>query len=86
MWFKLTGDERLGRCATEGCGQQPTSRYEGGGVGSNYCSACREDIELAEAAIERQKVVKLDDETLERLAADTVAWATDYDRQFKRRS
>ena len=45
MWFRLTGDERLGRCATEGCGQQPTSRLEHGGVGSNYCSACREKIE-----------------------------------------
>jgi hypothetical protein len=45
MWFKLTGDERLGRCATEGCGGQPTSRFEGGGVGSSYCSGCRDKIE-----------------------------------------
>lgn len=45
MWFDLTGDARLGRCATEGCGQQPTSRLEASGVGSNYCSACRDAIE-----------------------------------------
>lgn len=45
MWFKLSGDERLGRCATDGCGGQPTSRMEYGGVGSNYCSGCRHNIE-----------------------------------------
>jgi hypothetical protein len=45
MWFNLTGDERLGRCATEGCGGQPTFRLEAGGIGSNYCSGCREQIE-----------------------------------------
>lgn len=39
-WFPLHGDERLGRCATEGCGQQPTFRLEADGFGSNYCSAC----------------------------------------------
>lgn len=44
-WFKLSGDERLGRCASEGCGGQPTSRLEAGGVGSNYCSGCRAKIE-----------------------------------------
>jgi hypothetical protein len=44
-WFDLTGDARLGRCATEGCGGQPTSRLEANGVGSNYCSGCREKIE-----------------------------------------
>lgn len=43
-WFKLSGDARLGACATENCWQQPTWRFEGGGVGSNYCSACRERI------------------------------------------
>lgn len=45
MWFKLTGDERLGKCATYGCGGQPTTRFEHGGVGSNYCSGCRAKIE-----------------------------------------
>lgn len=29
----------------EGCGGQPTSRLEAGGVGSNYCSGCRGYIE-----------------------------------------
>lgn len=45
MWFKLTGDARLSRCATHNCGRQPTSRYERGGTGSNYCSGCRSKIE-----------------------------------------
>jgi hypothetical protein len=45
MWFKLTGDARIGRCATEGCGGQPTERLEAGGIASNYCSGCREKIE-----------------------------------------
>lgn len=44
-WFALTGDERLGRCATEGCGGQPTSRLEYRGIGSNFCSGCRAAIE-----------------------------------------
>ena len=49
MWFELKGDERLGRCATEGCGGQPSSRLEASGVGSNYCSGCRSKIEESEA-------------------------------------
>jgi hypothetical protein len=44
MWFELKGDERLKRCATEGCGGQPTWRLEHGGTGSNYCSGCKERI------------------------------------------
>jgi hypothetical protein len=44
-WFDLRGDARLGRCTTEGCGGQPTSRLEAGGVGSDYCSGCRAAIE-----------------------------------------
>lgn len=44
QWFKLTGDARFGRCATEHCGGQPTERMEGGGVGSNYCSGCAASI------------------------------------------
>jgi predicted nucleic acid-binding Zn-ribbon protein len=39
-WFHLQGDARLGRCATEGCGGQPTMRLEADGVGSDYCSGC----------------------------------------------
>lgn len=45
MWFKLTGDSRLGACASERCGGQPTWRLEADGVGSNYCSGCKEHIE-----------------------------------------
>jgi hypothetical protein len=45
MWFDLKGDARLGSCASEGCGGQPTSRLEAEGVGSNYCSGCRSKIE-----------------------------------------
>jgi hypothetical protein len=46
MWFKLgLGDERLGRCATEGCGGQPIWRFEHEGVGSNFCSGCRAKLE-----------------------------------------
>jgi hypothetical protein len=55
MWFKLNGDARLGRCATEGCGGQPTSRLEAGGVGSNYCSGCRANIERL-ANIDEEKM------------------------------
>lgn len=49
MWFKLTGDARLGRCASEGCGGQPTFRLEAGGIGSNYCSGCKESIDRRNA-------------------------------------
>lgn len=45
MWFPLKGDERLGRCATEGCGGQPIWRFEGAGFGSNYCSGCKMNID-----------------------------------------
>ena len=40
-WFALKGDERLGRCATEGFVGQPTYRLEAEGIGSHYCSGCR---------------------------------------------
>lgn len=44
-WFERHGDEaQLGHCDSEGCGGQPTWRFEGGGVGSNYCSGCKERI------------------------------------------
>lgn len=46
-WFKRTGDARLERCCTEGCGGQATERLEAGGVASNYCSGCRAKIEQA---------------------------------------
>jgi hypothetical protein len=49
MWFDLKGDERLKRCATEGCGGQPIYRLEAEGVGSNYCSGCRAKIEAADS-------------------------------------
>jgi hypothetical protein len=48
-WFELSGDMRLGECASEGCGQQPTYRLETGGIGANYCSACRAKIDRAAA-------------------------------------
>jgi hypothetical protein len=44
MWFKLSGDARLGACASENCWGQPTWRLEAEGVGSNYCSGCKEKI------------------------------------------
>ncbi len=44
-WFNLSGDSRIGRCDTEGCGDAPTFRLEAGGIGSNYCSGCRAKIE-----------------------------------------
>jgi hypothetical protein len=44
MWFELRGDARLGRCATEGCGGQPTWRLEANGTGSNFCSGCKGQI------------------------------------------
>jgi len=47
MWFKLQGDRRLDRCSTDGCGGQPTWRLESGGIGSDYCSGCKEKIEQA---------------------------------------
>jgi hypothetical protein len=58
MWFELKGDSRLGRCATEGCGGQPTWRLEAGGCGSNYCSGCKVRLgfdEPAEVTIRRQR-------------------------------
>lgn len=45
MWFKLSGDARLGHCDSESCGGPPTWRLEADGVGSNYCSGCKEKIE-----------------------------------------
>lgn len=44
-WFRLRGDARLGRCTSEGCGGQPMWRLEAGGVGSDYCSGCRQQID-----------------------------------------
>lgn len=45
MWFPIGGDARLGRCATEGCGQHPSWRLEVGNIGSDYCDPCRRKIE-----------------------------------------
>lgn len=46
-WFKLSGDSRLNKCASEDCFGQQMWRLEAGGVGSNYCSGCKERIEAA---------------------------------------
>lgn len=51
MWFKLQGDSRLGRCASEQCGGQPTWRLEAGGIGSDYCSGCKALIDGEAAPI-----------------------------------
>lgn len=48
MWFRLRGDKRLGKCATENCGGQPAFRLEADGVGSDYCSGCRAKINDAQ--------------------------------------
>lgn len=46
MWFQLKGDERVARCCSSHlCGGQPTWKLEAGGVGSFYCSGCKEKIE-----------------------------------------
>lgn len=55
MWFDLRGDARLGRCTSEGCGGQPIFRLESGGVGSDYCSGCRANIDRLFAASEAAK-------------------------------
>lgn len=45
MWFALKGDERIARrCATDGCGGQPTWKLESGGAGSYYCPGCKAKI------------------------------------------
>lgn len=49
-WFDLKGDARLGRCATDGCGGQPTKRLEADGVGANYCSGCAAKIDALSAS------------------------------------
>lgn len=45
MWFERKGDARLGCCTSCDCLGQPTWRLEADGVGSNYCSGCKEKIE-----------------------------------------
>lgn len=55
MWFDLHGDKRLGRCATEGCGGQPTFRLESGGIGSDYCSGCRARIDRLKRRLDEVK-------------------------------
>lgn len=45
MWFALHDDERLTkRCATEACGGQPTWKLEADGIGSYYCSGCKDQL------------------------------------------
>ena len=48
MWYELKGDKRLEDCTSVGCGGQSTWRLESGGVGSDYCSGCKETIEAAQ--------------------------------------
>lgn len=68
MWLKLKGDERINqRCATEGCGGQPTERLEAMGTGSNFCSGCRENIERYAAIAARDKP---DDDLMDEIDAD----------------
>jgi hypothetical protein len=38
--FHLTGDTLGLRCATTGCGQHVSTRFESDGVGSDYCEPC----------------------------------------------
>lgn len=64
-WFNLTGDARLGRCDTEGCGGQPTWRLETCGIGSNYCSGCKEIIASPTPQCEVQSAVAITDEMIE---------------------
>ena len=48
MWFELQGDERITeRCASDGCGGQPTWRLEKDGCGSDYCSGCKAKIDAS---------------------------------------
>lgn len=74
MWFDLKGDARLGRCATDACGGQPRYRLEANGIGSNYCSGCRELIDEGLDAVKDMKTwpadirhahgIKVDDEQI----------------------
>lgn len=57
MWFALKGDERLNQCATQGCGGQPTWRLEARGVGSNYCSGCKDKILDADYEMDRAEAL-----------------------------
>jgi hypothetical protein len=38
--FGLTGDTLHLRCATEGCGQRVSTRFEADGISSDYCEPC----------------------------------------------
>jgi len=44
-WFNISRDRHIVRCDTEWCEYQASFRLEAGGVGSNYCSACKIKIE-----------------------------------------
>lgn len=87
-WFKIGGDARLGRCASERCGGQPTWRLEADGVGSNYCSGCKARIEAEELlkpsrehlAMLRRQIVEMEAET----AANIDRYGRD-NREYARR-
>jgi hypothetical protein len=45
LWTPLKLGQCMNRhCASEGCGQQPTERFESGDVGSDYCAECADKI------------------------------------------
>lgn len=55
MWFELKGDSRATqRCATEGCGGQATWRMEAHGIGAEYCSGCKAEIDRPAEDIVRE--------------------------------
>jgi hypothetical protein len=46
--FGLTGDTLHLRCATEGCGQRVSTRFEADGISSDYCEPCGRKVALAQ--------------------------------------
>ena len=77
-WFELRGDARLGRCATEGCGGQPTLRLEADGIGSDYCSGCAAKIRALSPVHKDGEPVGSDAAAIE-IADAVIAWMVKYD-------
>ena len=50
MWIYLKPGERRVHCATDGCEGQPLWRLEVDGIGSVFCSGCRDKIKNREWA------------------------------------
>lgn len=71
MWVKLPEDESHGVCVSDACGRPACWSLEVGGIGSKYCTQCKDDIaeKAFDGQIERDiKAGKLDwlgDEALE---------------------